>query len=314
MHPVIRQASVEDFDIMMRLCRHHGESIEDNAIQWQKLWGQAATRGVVLEDLNRQTDRALALMVGAFVTEEFFQSCATSYDPFVLDRISRSSNAFVTPQESARLNAGDGHHLMVAYMGWQGPDYSESPAANLRALVVNSFTDRHGGNRLKWVFGEVSGASLLALTLRAGCRIVNSYDAWYEANQAAVGAQRPYLMGVSHSDAMERENHWLQKLFTYFPPKFYFTEPQRKILLLAREGYTDAEIGAVIGVSADAVKKRWGAIYDRVTETFPHLLPESPMGGRGAEKRRALLNHLRERPEELRPFDRRYRGRNSQDQ
>jgi DNA-directed RNA polymerase specialized sigma24 family protein len=203
------------------------------------------------------------------------------------------------------LNAGDGVNMLVAYMGWEGPDYHAPPAPSLRAVVVNAFADRHGGNRLKWLLGEVGGPQLLDLTTRAGCRIHNDYETWASAHGMADAPKRPYLMGVSREVALQVENQWITRMFTYFPPRFHFTEPQRRILVLAREGYTDAEIGAEISVSPDAVKKRWGAIYDRVEEVFPHLLPESPLGGRGAEKRRALLAHLRERPEELRPYDRR---------
>ena len=51
------------------------------------------------------------------------------------------------------------------------------------------------------------------------------------------------------------------------------------------------------------MRKRWLAVFRRVEERMPGLLPErSPdADGRGPEKRGPLLLYLREHPEELRP-------------
>jgi hypothetical protein len=54
------------------------------------------------------------------------------------------------------------------------------------------------------------------------------------------------------------------------------------------------------------VKKRWHTIYERVVRADHDLLPAPIQNGppthlRGAERRRRLLNYLRQHPEELRP-------------
>lgn len=302
MHLVARQATVEDFDAMMSLCRVNGESEATNREEWNSLWRSDSTVGVIVEDITAPDGpKPCALMVGAYISDSFLQGCIASEDPFILSKLARTPSAMVPTSAFGVLNASDGLNLLVAYMGWIGDEYHTSPGPNLRAVVVSAFADRHGGNRLKWLLGEVGGPRLLDLTSRAGCQILNEYPKWANGE----GGKRYYLMGLSRDAAMQVENQWITRMFTYFAPHFHFTEPQRMILVLAREGHTDAEIGEQIGVSPDAVKKRWGAIYARVAEVFPSLLPESPLGGRGAEKRRALLAHLRERPEELRPYDRR---------
>lgn len=61
------------------------------------------------------------------------------------------------------------------------------------------------------------------------------------------------------------------------------------------------------------VKKRWHEIYDRVAEVEPELLPPAIAEGprahsRGAERRRRLLNYLRQHPVELRPSPARLLG------
>lgn len=302
MHLVARQATVEDFGAMMSLCRVNGEPEATNLEEWNALWRSDSTVGVVVDDITAPSGaKARALMVGVYISDAFLQECIASEDPFILAKIAKNPSALVPAGAFGAMNAGDGLNLLVAYMGWIGDEYHAFPGPNLRAVVVSAFADRHGGNRLKWLLGEVGGPRLLDLTSRAGCQILNDYPKWAHGE----GGKRYYLMGLSREAAMQVENQWITRMFTYFVPHFHFTESQRTILVLAREGHTDAEIGEQIGVSPDAVKKRWGAIYARVAEVFPSLLPESPLGGRGAEKRRALLMHLRERPEELRPYDRR---------
>lgn len=301
MHLVARLATSDDFSSMMRLCRPNGEPEESNRREWAALWASDSTVGVAVEDLAMSgPDRVRALMVTTPITDGFLAALEESREPYILRRLAETPGAQVPLAEFGALNASSGLNLLIAYMGWEGDVYHIEPAPNLRAILVNAFADRHGGNRLRLLLGEVGGPALLDLTTRSGCRILNDYGAWAEEHGMHEAPKRPYLMGVSREDALKIENQWLTRMFTYFPPVFHFTELQRQILILAREGHTDAEIGDQLGVSADAVKKRWGGIYERVAETFPKLLPESPLGGRGAEKRRALLAHLRERPEELR--------------
>lgn len=307
MHLVARQASVTDFDAMMRLCRHHNEPVEPNRREWEALWRADSTVGVVVDDITRNgPDRALAIMLGVFITDPCLRTLLAAKEPFIHGRLAASSASLVPIRDFGALNSGDGLNMVIAYVGWEGEKYYEAPAPNIRAVVVNAFADRHGGNRLKWLLGEVGGVDLLDLTHRSGGTVLNDYAEWAEEHGMESAPRRPYLVGVHRDDALESENQWLIRMFTYFPPRFHFTEPQRRILALAREGFTDAEVAQELGVSADAVKKRWGTIYDRVKEVFPNLLPASPLGGRGVEKRRALISHLRERPEELRPYERRF--------
>lgn len=286
---------------MMRLCRPNGEPEESNRREWDALWEMDSTVGVVVEDIAlKEDDRVRAIMVTTPITHDFLAVLEGAREPYILSRLADTPDCMVSMSEFGALNANGGLNLLIAYMGWEGDVYHIEPAPNLRAVLVSAYADRHGGNRLRLLLGEVGGPALLDLTTRSGCRIFNDYEAWANEHGMLDAPKRPYLMGVSREDALKIENQWLTRMFTYFPPVFHFTELQRQILVLAREGHTDAEIGDQLGVSADAVKKRWGGIYDRVAETFPKLLPESPLGGRGAEKRRALLAHLRERPEELR--------------
>lgn len=71
-------------------------------------------------------------------------------------------------------------------------------------------------------------------------------------------------------------------------------------------GETCEKLATSLSVSPWTVKKRWHAIYDRVLDVDRELLPPpiaygAQASSRGEERRRYLLNYLRQHLEELRP-------------
>ena len=116
--------------------------------------------------------------------------------------------------------------------------------------------------------------------------------------------QRIDGMGVGAVAAHSGGN--IASLFVYTAPRFYFSRSERVLLQHALMGETCEQLAASLSISPWTVKKRWHAIYDRVTDVDPELLPPSIAYGahassRGAERRRHLLNYLRQHLEELRP-------------
>ena len=79
-------------------------------------------------------------------------------------------------------------------------------------------------------------------------------------------------------------------------------------------GETCEALATSLSLSPWTVKKCWRAIYDRVADVDRDLLPPSIAYGahassRGAERRRHLLNYLRQHLEELQPFKRQQKRR-----
>jgi DNA-binding CsgD family transcriptional regulator len=265
--------------------------------------------GVVLEDADLPPDqRALAMLGTVFVADEFFDHAKLSATPYVVRRMVEYAlagrTAILSDDDLAVKNATDGLVLYVAYLAWQAQGHGTVRVETLRSFLVNSYADRFQGNNVRWIVGETAGAYIRTVALRTGCEIINDYPEWEEPTALHGQDLRPCLVGVNRDGGMTIENYWFHRMFTYMTPRFGFTDSQRQVLLLARDGLTDVEVAADLQISTDAVKKRWVGIYDRVDSVLPGLLPESPPGGRGAEKRRALLMHLRDCPEELRPFAR----------
>jgi hypothetical protein len=86
------------------------------------------------------------------------------------------------------------------------------------------------------------------------------------------------------------------------PPRFRFTPAERALLGVALSGGTDRDLAHALGLALATVKSRWRHIYDRVGAVEPELLPERPEGDgrRGGEKRRPLVEYVRQHLEELR--------------
>lgn len=276
--------------------------------EWRLLWKGISPHGVVIEDLDLAPPNPVGIMVAAIVSEVCFRTYISAKQPPLLAdlcrRIEDGQAMALSPAEIGAANAGAGCCLLIAYFGWGAINEESELSVNVRACIATAYAERFAGNRLKAMFGEVDGDYVLGVALSYGNRVLNDYPDWYERFPPLDG-RRARIVGVEREDGLKSGNFWLQRMFSYFPPKFLFTEPQRQTLRLAREGFTDVEIAAALGVSADSIKKRWTSIYDRVKEVLPGLLPDSPGAGRGTEKRRAVLHHLRDRPEELQPFARR---------
>lgn len=92
-------------------------------------------------------------------------------------------------------------------------------------------------------------------------------------------------------------------MFYEYPPRLGLRGTHRELLAAALEGLTDEELSSRLSLSESAIKKRWSAVYEAVEGKIPGL-SATPRDGakRGAERRRHLLNYLREHPEEFRPL------------
>ncbi len=266
--------------------------------------------GTVLEDADLPADqRALAMVGTVYLDEEFFEDTMTSSRPYVVRRMVEETiagrPALLTNEDLAAKNAGNGLVMYVTYLAWIPQGHGTVRAETLRSLLVNAYADQYQGNNVRWIVGETAGTYIRNVALRTGCEVLNEYLDWEAPPELIEQDLRPCLVGANRDRGMTMENYWFHRMFTYMTPRFGFTESQRQVLLHARHGLTDVEIAADLRISPDAVKKRWVGIYERVDSVLPGLLPESPAGSRGAEKRRALMMHLRDRPEELRPYAKR---------
>jgi DNA-binding CsgD family transcriptional regulator len=116
----------------------------------------------------------------------------------------------------------------------------------------------------------------------------------------------PDLFGMSRDEAARLlPGTPVRDAFQFTPPRFGFAASERRLLRLAVTQQTDEAIADELGISLHAVKKLWRQVHQRALDAMPQLFDEgatSGGAGRGTEKRRTLLQYLRQHPEELRPY------------
>ena len=107
-----------------------------------------------------------------------------------------------------------------------------------------------------------------------------------------------WLFHFTKKDAADNPSSRPSALLFSPSPRFGFTIPQQQLLELALLDYSDRQAEAELKLTSDAVKKRWRAIYEKIAKVDPNLLARDS----GADRRRALLQRLRQNLEELRPW------------
>jgi hypothetical protein len=89
-------------------------------------------------------------------------------------------------------------------------------------------------------------------------------------------------------------------------PMLAFSQAEQRLLEYALLDFTDQDAATFLGVTHEAIKKRWRAIHAKVADHLPALLAGQPSA---IGRRRAILGHVRQHLEELRPFAESRRGR-----
>lgn len=247
---------------------------------WNALWENLRPGGLVMFDHSGGQWLPIGVIVTAPLVPDAIELRAPTPPSSLWSDLCRPEFQ-PSSRTLATANAGDGVPVFIAVLevsGGHGPWAFGS--------LLHAYAHRCTGIRPSVYFGKLSEEA------RSHC-VSNGFQLCTESG----------LTYATEESAVASGNAMLARLLGYCPPRLGFTSAQREILRLACEGYTDREIADRLEVNVDAVKKRWSGMYRRACQCFPDLLPKSPDSGRGQEKRRALLAHLRDRPEEMEPFE-----------
>jgi hypothetical protein len=166
------------------------------------------------------------------------------------------------------------------------------------------------------MYAEVHGRRPQQILAGCGLRLVSDWaDYWRRHDGPPADDVRPFLMGLTRAEALAQSGSHASQLFTQPTPRFGFTARQQELLREALQGGTDDALASSLHVSTSAVKKRWTTVYDQIATVAPEWLQDNgtcrthaghvdgsavpDSSTRGSEKRRVLLNYLRDHPEEL---------------
>jgi DNA-binding CsgD family transcriptional regulator len=293
--------------------RIYEDTLGDLNTAWLRLLDCEAKIAVVFEEVTGTRARICAIGVSVFVQDEFVKELKAR--PFwfpaeLTRRMHRGQSPILSERQFRDANSRGGLSMVV----WEGriaPGFEENPEVYRK--LANVFLESHRGFFLKEAIGHhVETVERLQLVSQIGGKLWDPIAGCYTS---ALGTdpeeilKSPHVLGLSREEEIRRPGSWMGGLFEYQPPQFGFSRSEQRLLLLALNGGTDHELSRQLGISPFTVKKTWRAIYERVGDSRPELIPfhsaaENGTFERGRGKKQRLIAYLREHLEELRPISR----------
>lgn len=172
----------------------------------------------------------------------------------------------------------------------------------------------HRGYPLRLCFIEVYGATEAVLLRSVGMHVWSDYAGYFATVPPPPPERRPFLLGVRREEALAAPGSFAFALFATPQPCLHLTASDQAVLCLALEAHTDEAIARALGTAVVTVKKHWEAINRKVARSGVAILSEEPEGKgaaqRSREKRRLVVEYVRNHPEEIRalPHQPRRRG------
>jgi hypothetical protein len=290
----------------------YGPAIDHLAEAWVRLLQSEACITSVFHT-GEGSDALICLFgVTVILGDDFLHEMKTPphfwFGPELTRRMIEGKSPLLTDKLLREANSRDGLNGVV----WEGcfrPEYEDH--RELQRYMMSTFIQLHQGYLWKELIGSQSESlHHLDFALKTGGCLWDPQAGCYTTTLKRDLSEifsAPHILGITRQS--DWAGNWAGALFDYHPPMLGFSRSEQRLLSYALPGATDEQLAGMLGSSLPAIKKMWVSIYQRVEDYQPELIPdplrpEIPTNGRGKEKRRRLLDYLREHPEELRPFSR----------
>jgi hypothetical protein len=281
-----------------------------------EMWRTLLSKGAMQLGLvtNRIASRIVSFSSILFITDEFCSEVRFKLPPYLGVELARQYLSGELPglnrKQVARANAREGLNVMMCFDGSTMDGLSPEQLLAVREKQGEALHLALRGYRVKEFVAEPIGNEASQWMFDAGVRLRRDYSEHFRRNGLSKPqpSRRPLLVGLTKNEAFAHSGGNIASLFICPVPRFYFNRSERVLLQHALMGETCEQLAASLSISPWTVKKRWHAIYDRVADIDPELLPTpvaygSRASSRGTERRRLLLNYLRQHLEELRPYE-----------
>ena len=275
---------------------------------WKRLFDEQAMLSAVIEQCKLRTPtQILGFGADVFVTDSFIGEARTGREPGLTSRVvglelSGRASPILRRDAIARANAGNGLNVIVLNVATaaRSSDYA------IRYRLLEGFIWLHRGYLIKECLHEVWDETDSTWSKAVHGTVRTDYAQFYQRMKCSVPRYRPYLVGITSEEALKNPGSVAAPVFLYSRPRLGFSPRAQELLAGAMDGETDIEIANALHLSVAAVKMRWRFIYNRVGLVAPDLLPKPTSQVsefvRGQEKRRRIVEYVRNHPEELRPF------------
>ena len=284
-----------------------------------EMWRTLLAKGAMQLCLVANRVKPMGLPIASFravifATDEFCAKARSTLSPYLGVELAGQYLLRQLPVlnrvQVARANAGDGLNAVMCFEGLAQDGFSPEQTLVIRKKQSQALHLALSGYRIKEFLANTIGEESLHWMLDAGAHLRRNYSRYFRKKGLPEPEPwlRPWLVGLSREEAFAHPGTKLGARFIYAPPRFHFNRSQRLLLQQAMRGQTCEELATSLSISHWTVKQRWHAIYDRVADVDRELLPPPISYGpcvssRGPERRRRLLNYLRQHAEELRPYE-----------
>jgi hypothetical protein len=298
---------------------------------WQNLIRQGSVNFALVEDADSpHGDRILIFNFQVFVRKLEVNAVLEHGEPSVghyfLRETARGKAPILNMTALQSANSSSGVDMVLMNYGSAAPFRETQAPARLSPRSLDWYLYAMGGYRLNSVLFELYDRWDWMWAEGLGCRLYRApkSDPHGGADEREVDlasgpdargvlmtaiSPRPRLYGMLRPSDMRLLETLAGFAFGDMFPRFDFTAAQQQLLLHALFGATDEELAADLGIAKVSVKKRWAAIYEKVRDTAPDVLPahlsEDNGSSRSAQKRRRLIGYIRHHMEELRPYEKR---------
>ncbi|HLH31037.1 MAG TPA: hypothetical protein VKY31_07525 [Terriglobia bacterium] len=266
---------------------------------WRSFLNNPAFHGNVIESEKPIGGRRIvACGMGVFVSSAFADGEIRNPRPGLNSRIiaavAQGEAVVLNRSQLAEGNAGKGVDFVNMYGTWRDGVLNVDQLAEVHALLGTSFVEHFGGYRFNRVLKEASGRPRIDLARATGTyRVVAEFP---DADSVLAVASPASVLAAPYSVAAA--------LYRYQKPMLRLRPAEQQLLAAALDGKTDSELSSQLGLSLEAVKKRWVSIFDRIDQFKPQILNNAGTDGdgRGPQKRHRVVSYIRNHPEELRPY------------
>jgi len=246
---------------------------------------------------------ARAFGVSAFITDSAGDRMSRSSKPQLGRQLLEDpawESIVLTPSAVGRGNAGAGLHLQVVNQGYDTAIDDSTTWTTLIGSLIQAFIETHRGYRIHRAIIEQFGE-------RGAAFIASSWPNVTRTDIPTVnGGVLPSARWSVTREVAEQQGGGLLPLFLYRRPVLGLSPAEKAVLKAALTCGTDAAIASALALPVASVKSRWSRILRRIASTplGPRLTPDRSSERRGPQSRHLLLDHLRENPWELTPYER----------
>jgi hypothetical protein len=269
---------------------------------WKSLISSRSfTSAVIQTDSSIAGRRIVGFGASVFVRQRFadeeFSRPRPGLNARVFAGIDSGKSVVLSEPELRAANTTGGLDSLILYGSWRYEVLSPEGVHEVCSCLGFSYVENHRGYRLNRLIGETVGhEERIALEASRVWRAVRHLD--------EPGRQPWSLWVITKEDSLAVKANIINPLFIHKEPVLGLRDADQQLLLAAINGLTDDELSLKLGLTLNAVKKRWVSIFHRTIDAQPALFPAISLNDgqkRGRQKRHHVLAYVRAHMEELRP-------------